>query len=193
MKKSVLIMATVLSLLAINPLSAQEPAKKKSGLGSFFRNIGERATGMNLSDELIVSMPPELAERVEVLDVVGEGNLASGEVLVTVSVRLVGHEGQLALGGEKSDYATDAASQRMSLSPRDSCSVGMKHLGADSPYHFEFVVQGVSRNLKHFEMMSLGYVYSDRQRSLDSQGGRMAPLTVRNIPISWHGDDGSRK
>ena len=185
MKKTILLITLALIGATASPLAAQQPTKKKGGLASFFRNLGEKATGINMSNELLLSMPPELASRMEILDVKGQGNAASGEVLVTVSVRLTHSDARLSLGGEKSDYATDAKGTRFEVSPRDKRSEGLQELGVQGQRNFEFVLKDVPAGLDHMEVMTVAFNYASREKTFNSGSTKVDPVTMRNIPIVW--------
>lgn len=181
MKHAITLAVAALFAITATPLAAQNDSK----LGSFFRQVGERATGMNLSDELIISMPPELARCVGINEVCATADTATGDVTVTLSVEATrSHRGcRLKLGCEPSDHATDTKGKRYALTLPESQEEKEQSLDHAAPVIFQFIVKGLPKESKMIEMLSLAFRLSTKRDTMCSTDKGMYPITVRNVKI----------
>lgn len=154
-------------------------------IGSFVRGVANLMSGGQRSGRVYVDMDPALSREAQIMEVSAVGNPATAEVLVSISVTLPYHDAKLAIGGDRTDFATSGRGYRSKVTPRDNRSSGAKELVRGIPYHFQYVLAEVPEGVPSIEVLQLGFSYRDRDRYFNTSSSSVHPIQIRNIPVSW--------
>ncbi len=182
MKKVILM--TILAIFTAGSIMAQndsvpEEGKKKGGkFGSFIKKAGERATGINMTDEPFVVNPLKSAVDVEFVGAYGDP--ATGEVSIVFKVMNKTYSKAMTFGG---NLDKTAAFDKSGKTYTTNLSKG-QYLDAPKGIWTEIQLVGKSKgaflnvpeSLAAFELINM-YCYVDaNNRGL---------IEFRNIPIQW--------
>lgn len=183
MKK--LIVMAVLAVFTAGSVMAQNdsvPAegKKKGSFGSFIKKMGERATGINMTDEPFVVNPLKSAIDVEFVGAYGDAS--TGEVSLVFKVKNKTYVSRASFGGSVGSTGNTTAfdSKGKSYSQERGCPSFEVPKGiwveirCEGKYNGAF--QNVPETLEAFELVKMSVYIDANNRGM---------IEFRNIPIQW--------
>lgn len=159
--------------------------KKPSKFGNFMRRLGESATGINMSNELFISVDPKARLYADILLIECTGDPQTGNVVLTLGVKAkqngvtttLGKKG----GGQDAVQAFDAKGNTFECSILSDCS--RVDCPAGVPVQFKYAFQNVPASLPVIECVTMDYRISGEDGFVGTGDG--GPMQIRNIPIAW--------
>jgi hypothetical protein len=162
------------------PAKTEKTEKKKSKFGSFLKKVGEKTTGINMTDEPFIVNPNPAAFDAEFIG--AYGNSAEGRVTIAfrVKTKIVVSQASFggSVGGTGESIAYDTKGKTFKQHSGDPVRVdAAKGVWTEVKLDgFKSSFENVPADLKAFELIKVSFYFSAKDRGI---------LELRNIPIQW--------
>lgn len=192
MKKALVFAFAALFICTSAMAQEEKQEKKKGGIGSFLKKVGEQATGINMSDETFAVLPERAKPliQMEVVSCIGDSKAQTVSLILAVKAKQNKVKTNLgkSCGNGNQECITAYDTKGKTYEGREVGSfsqvVTPKENPMGIPIQYEFQFSSVPETLKAFEVTYVEF-YIHGETNAGSNMSDVGPIQIRNIPIQW--------